>query len=271
MNTIDLRTMEYEPIQGHSSKGDQPKWQLDGIWYKVDHMGYESLVEVLVSRLLTQSNIQSFVAYEPVWILYDNKEGPGCFSRNFRAKNEMLVPIERLHRSYEGIGLAAAMAKKTTTEERIRYTVDFIESVTGLKGVGPYLTAMLELDAFFLNEDRHTNNIAVSRNEDTNEYRLCPVFDNGLALLSDTNDYPLDADAYDTIQRVQAKPFDTDFFEQMSAAVNLYGTQLRFRFTRADVLAILKELSEYYNDRILRRVENVVFEQMRRYPIFWST
>lgn len=270
MNTIDLRSVEREPIQGHSSKGDQPKWQLDGDWYKVDHMGYESLAEVLISRLLTKSNIQSFVAYDPVWILYDNKEGSGCFSRNFRAKNEMLVPVERLHRSYEGLGLAAVLAKKASAVERIRYTVDFIESVTGLEGVGPYLTAMLELDAFFLNEDRHTNNIAVIRNEDTKQYRLCPVFDNGLALLSDTNDYPPGIDVYDAIQRVQAKPFDTDFFEQMSAAAEIYGMQLRFRFTRADVSAILKELSEYYDDRTLRRVEDVVFEQMRRYPIFWK-
>ena len=46
-----------------------------------------------------------------------------------------------------------------------RYTVDFIEQTTGLTGVGAYLTMLLELDSFFLNEDRHTNNLAVIRNE----------------------------------------------------------------------------------------------------------
>lgn len=270
MNTIDLHSVDRERNQGHSSKGDQPKWLHGGKWYKADHMGYESLAEVLISKLLTKSNIPSFVAYAPVRIAYERKETTGCISQNFRAKNEMLVPIERLHRSYQGIGLAAALAKLASTKERIRYTVDFIESVTALEGVGAYLTAMLELDAFFLNEDRHTNNIAVIRNEDTKAFRFCPIFDNGLALLSDTNDYLPETDIYGTIARVRAKPFDADFFEQMSAAEELYGAQLKFTFTKTDVTAVLNELSEYYDERTLRRVEDVVFEQMRRYPIFWA-
>lgn len=270
MNTIDLHSVEREVNQGHSSKGDQPKWQLNGSWYKADHMGYESLAEVLISKLLTKSNIPSFAAYTPVRILYDNAECSGCVSQNFRATNEMLVPIERLHRSYQGVGLAATLAKMASAKERIRYAVDFIESVTALKGVGPYLTAMLELDALFLNEDRHTNNIAVIRNEDTKAYRLCPIFDNGLALLSDTGDYPLGTDIYSTIGRIHAKPFDRDFFDQMSAAEELYGPQLKFTFGKSDVSAVLNELSEYYDERTLRRVEDIVFEQMRRYPILWA-
>ena len=48
MDIINLDTVEQEPIQGHTSKGDQPKWQLDGKWYKADHMGYEALAEVLI-------------------------------------------------------------------------------------------------------------------------------------------------------------------------------------------------------------------------------
>lgn len=50
---------------------------------------------------------------------------------------------------------------------------------------------MLEIDAFFLNEDRHTNNIAVQYNAADDTYALCPLFDNGLSLLADTNmDFP---------------------------------------------------------------------------------
>ena len=40
---------------------------------------------------------------------------------------------------------------------------------TGLTGTGPYLTTVLELDCFFLNEDRHTNNLAVIRNEESKD------------------------------------------------------------------------------------------------------
>ena len=180
MDIINLVAVEQEPIQGHTSKGDQPKWQLDGKWYKADHMGYEALAEVLISQLLKQSNVPDFVEYKPVLIQYQGKEIPGCVSKNFRRKDEMLVPFERLHRAYKGQGLAAALGRINEPQERIRYTVDFIEQTTGLTGVGEYLTFLLELDSFFLNEDRHTNNLAVIRNEKTKDmlHRAFGVIEN---------------------------------------------------------------------------------------------
>ena len=52
---------------------------------------------------------------------------------------------------------------------------------------------MLEIDAFFMNEDRHTNNIAVIYNEKTQKYELSPFFDQGLCMFADINqDYPID-------------------------------------------------------------------------------
>ena len=60
------------------------------------------------------------------------------------------------------------------------------------------------------------------------EFRLCPIFDNGLALLSDFNDYSMEKDVYDCIQRVRAKPFDGAFYAQVEVAEELYGAQLKF-------------------------------------------
>lgn len=268
MDRINLDAVEQEPIQGHTSKGDQPKWQLDGKWYKADHMGYEALAEVLISQLLKQSNVPDFVEYKPVLIQYQGKEIPGCVSKNFRRKDEMLVPFERLHRAYKGQGLAAALGGINEPQERIRYTVDFIEQTTGLTGVGEYLTFLLELDSFFLNEDRHTNNLAVIRNEKTKEFRLCPIFDNGLALLSDLNDYPLDKDVYDCIRRVRAKPFDMDFDVQVEAAEELHGSQLKFSFARHDISKMLDAVRELYSSTVIARVEQTVYEQMRKYPVY---
>ena len=270
MDKINLDSIEQEPIQGHTSKGDQPKWQLDGKWYKADHMGYEALAEVVVSQMLKRSNVPDFVEYTPIWVQYQGKDIPGCVSKSFRAKNEMLVPFERLHRAYQGgRGLSEAIAAMPNAAARIRYTVDFIEQTTGLTGVGPYLTTLLEIDAFFLNEDRHTNNLAVIRDERSGNFRLCPIFDNGLALLSDLNDYPLDADIYSCIDRVRAKPFSLDFDEQVEAANELYGSFLKFTFTRQDVLSILESAEAFYPEAILRRVQSIVFEQMRKYSIFF--
>ena len=231
MEKIDLDAVAREPNQGHTSKGDQPKWQWQGKWYKADYMGYEALSEVLISRLLKQSNVSGFVEYGPVWIRYRGKELSGCVSDNFRDKDEMLVPLERLYRAYNGRGLAETLGKMREPKERIRYTTEFLERTTRLKRAGEYLTLLLELDAFFLNEDRHTNNLAVIRNEKTMEFRFCPVFDNGLALLSDLNDYSLDQDIYDCIGHVHAKPFSGNFDEQVDAAEELYGMQLHFSFS----------------------------------------
>ena len=269
MVRINLDAIEQEPILGHTSKGDQPKWQLDGKWYKADHMGYEALAEVVVSQLLKQSNVPDFVEYGPVLIQYQGKEIPGCVSKNFRRKDEMLVSFERLHRTYKGRGLAAALGGINKPQGRIRYTIDFIEQTTGLTGVGKYLTLLLELDSFFLNEDRHTNNLAVIRNEKTKEFRLCPIFDNGLALLSDLNDYPLDKDVYDCIRCVRAKPFDLDFNVQVEAAEELYGIQLNLSFSRKEVSKELKFVTELYGEKIYCRVEQVLFEQMRKYQVYF--
>jgi len=269
MVRINLDAIEQEPILGHTSKGDQPKWQLDGKWYKADHMGYEALAEVVVSQLLKQSNVPDFVEYRPVLIQYQGKEIPGCVSKNFRRKDEMLVSFERLHRTYKGRGLAAALGGINKPQGRIRYTIDFIEQTTGLTGVGKYLTLLLELDSFFLNEDRHTNNLAVIRNEKTKEFRLCPIFDNGLALLSDLNDYPLDKDVYDCIRCVRAKPFDLDFNVQVEAAEELYGMQLNLSFSRKEVSKELKFVTELYGEKIYCRVEQVLFEQMRKYQVYF--
>ena len=269
MEQINLDAIPQEPLTGHTSKGDQPKWQVKGKWYKADHMGYEALAEIVVSQLLTRSNVHDFVLYQPVWIEYQGRELRGCKSENFREKGKMLVPLERLHRAYQGQGLAQTLGRMSGPKERIQYTADFVEEVTGLSKVGQYLTTLLELDAFFLNEDRHTNNLAVIRNEDGDKFRLCPIFDNGLALLSDLHDYPRDADIYACIGAVQAKPFSRTFDKQVEAANELYGSHLKLSFRKKDVTELLESLQGFYSEGLLRRVERIIFEQMRRYGIYF--
>lgn len=265
MQEIELSASKQVIRQGHTSKGDQPKWQVGNLWYKADHMGYEALAEIIASWMLAHSNIQNFAEYAPVSIKMDNQSVPGCVSRNFRAKNEILIPLERLHRAYEGRGLSQVIATMQDAHARIKYTVDFVVKVTGLKDFGSYLSVMLAMDSFFLNEDRHTNNIAVIRDDITREFRLCPYFDNGLSFLSDLNDYPLEKDIYTSIDRVKAKPFSEHFDEQTEAAELLYGNILKFTFHRNEIQILLHGLAELYPEDVLQRVERVIFEQMRKY------
>ncbi len=265
MNEIVLDQRGLEVGQGHTSKGDQPKWCVEDIWYKADHMGTEALSEVVVSSLLAHSNQDNFVMYQPTSIISNGEKLIGCFCKNFLDEDERLVPLERLHRIQEGISLAQYIGWISTPLERIEYTVSFVERVTGLGNFGSYLAAILAVDAFFLNEDRHTNNLAVVYNERTKKYRTCPIFDNGLSLLSDMHDYPLEKDMYQCIKEVRAKPFSLSFVEQIEAADVLYGDQLEFYFTKKDVLKIINFLKEYYDEKVLNRIVDVIFEQMRRY------
>jgi len=264
MQQIKLSENEIIESANHSSKGNQPKWFVNGIWYKADHMGYEGLAEVVVSKLLAKTNITDFVEYEPVKIEFGYHNRSGCYSKNFLKKGYELIPLERLHRLYKKVGLAKKLQEFDNAKDRINYTVDFVEEVTIIKDFGEYLTAMLEIDALFLNEDRHTNNIAIIRNPDINEFTLCPYFDQGLSLLSDLDGFWLDGDTEKHIMRVTAKPFGP-FKAQVTAAQELYGKQLNIQFTMEDVNLILEELNEYYSIEILNRVHFIIEKQLDKF------
>ena len=126
------------------------------------------------------------------------------------------------------------------------------------------MNKMLTIDAFFLNEDRHTHNIAVLMNG-KGDYAYCPIFDNGAGLMADiTMDYPMSGDIYALMDRVQAKTICDDFDEQLGASEELYKMNLKFSFTKKDVTELLAN-AEGYSEEIRKRVETIIFAQMRKY------
>ena len=239
----DNLNIEYQ----HSSKGNQMKWLQDGYWYKADQFGYESLAEVVASHLLGQSSIKEATMYEPVVILYKGKEYRGCRSKNFRHEQELLVSLERFFRSHTIVGLARQLSRISDIKEQIQYTEETVRKITKIEDFGIYLTKMLEMDAFFFNEDRHTNNISIIYNKETDQYRLCPFYDMGLSLFADTKvDFPLGDDYFVCKEKIIAKPFHRNFDEQLDAANVLYGSYLKFGFPANHVADILVELREKY-------------------------
>lgn len=266
MNTVNLDEYNLIDTKATSSKGNQQKWLVGKKWYKADHMGYEALCEVVISNLLRKSNVNEFVTYHPTKIEFDGKVINGCYSDNFKKKNESIITLEHLAKQWLSNSMAKEMLKYPDTEERIKRTVRFIEKVTNLKKVGQYITMMLELDAFFLNEDRHTNNIAFILNDDTGEYRFCPYFDFGLSLLADTTeDYPMGEDVYQLIDKIQAKPFSTDFDTQLEAAIHLYGDRLKLSFTNADIENAFDEVKDYYDAQTITRAKTILLYQKHKY------
>ena len=144
-----------------------------------------------------------------------------------------------------------------------------VERLTGLTGFGKYMDKLFTIDAFFLNEDRHTHNIAVLMNG-IGEFAYCPIFDNGAGLLSDTTlDYPMGGDVYELMEGVRAKTIDGDFDEQLTISEDLYKCNLKFYFTRNDVTELLKAATIYHEEE-RARVENILYAQMRKYQYLFG-
>lgn len=268
MREVEMRVRPEALGDSHTSKGNQLKWEQDGFWYKADAFGYESLAEVLCSSILLHSNLPEPVRYEPVTVIYHEKRYRGCRSKNFKKPSERLIPVERLCRLHTGIGLAKTLERFSETADRIAYTVDLVTNITGLAEFDRYLTQLLEVDAFFLNEDRHTNNIALLYDEYTGAYRLCPFFDMGLSLFADTaQDYPLDIDYGDCMKKLQAKPFARDFDEQLDAANGRCGCFLKFGWNAEEMCAELKRIADEadYTSAERRRAEWALRNQARKY------
>ncbi len=149
-------------------------------------------------------------------------------------------------------------------EERLRFLVNQVERVTGLTEFGVYMNKLLTIDAMFLNEDRHTHNIAVLMNGE-GEFAYCPIFDQGAGLLADTTmDYPLGGDTVDYLREAKAKTFCDSFDDQLDISEKLYGEQLRFSFTKKDVKVLL-DAATIYSKEVRKRVEDVIYMQMEKY------
>lgn len=165
---------------------------------------------------------------------------------------------------YESLAIRLTDFEEVT--ERIQYMVEQVERITEIEGFGKYITAMLEIDAFFVNEDRHTNNIAVIYNEKTQRYSLSPLFDQGLCIFADTSvDYPLELSYEACLEKIESKPFSMDFDIQLEAAEELYGTQIDFNFNIEDVNAILDSVDGMYSEEICNRIRELLRYQIRKY------
>lgn len=251
------------------SKGNQPKFEQNGYWYKQDYLGYEGASEYVVSEILKHSNISNFVSYEIVPVEFNNIVSNGCKSKNFLPPLTNIMTVEDIIRlSHNKTG--TKFLDNKSTKERIETIVDLVEEYTGLNHFGEYLTTILELDYLVLNEDRHLNNIAILVSNDR-KFDYCPIFDNGAAFLSDTHiDYPLDTPIRCHLNKVKAKPFSTDFSRQVEIAESLYGKQLQIEKDYFLPTQIKEELSETYGQKIASRIYVSNIAQQQIYERFRS-
>lgn len=268
---IELFEQDIKTNDRQSSKGNQLKWENRGVWYKADYTGYEGLAEYVISQLLKKSTLlpEEFVEYQIETIRYKSKEYTGVKSNDFLREGWQLITLERLFYNVTGQSLYKSIYGIRDCENRVRFLVEQVERLTGLKNFGVYLNKLFTIDAFFLNEDRHMHNIAVLMNEKS-EFTYCPIFDNGAGLLADTTmDYPLGEDVYLLMNQSKAKTICADYDEQLDLSETLYGTNLRFHFSTEDVGEILEKATEYSEEE-KERVKQIVFAQMRKYEYLFK-
>lgn len=254
-----------------SSKGNQLKWYSGKKWYKADYMGYEGLAEYVVSRLLQFSSLEqdAFILYDTVQIQYDKTVFLGCRSDHFLPDRWQMITLERLFWQHYGESLYQSIFHIREPENRAAFLVEQTEALTGLREFGKYLSILLTIDAFFLNEDRHTHNIAVLLDE-YGKYHYCPAFDHGASLMADTKmDYPLDVSLDMLYGKSKAKTFCLDFDEQLDTVEGLYGQHLKFCFTISDVERILEEDGEYTAGE-KERVRELLRRQRRKYQYLFA-
>ena len=254
-----------------SSKGNQLKWESEGIWYKADYTGYEGLAEYVISHLLIKSTLkpEEFVRYDLEQIKYKRQIYQGVKSATSLSEDWQIITLERLFQKTYGDSLNRMLWQMEDTEQRLCFLEEQVERITGLKCFGIYLNKLLTIDAFFLNEDRHTHNIAVLMNGE-GKFKYCPIFDNGGGLLSDTTlDYPLGENVFELIEEVRAKTVSTDFDEQLDASEHLYGCNLKFFFTKKDADQLLEQASGYSTE-IRERVQTILHRQIDKYAYLFE-
>lgn len=262
---IKLYESDIHGLDRQSSKGNQLKFKCKGIWYKTDYLGYEGLSEYVISKLLKFSSLapDEYVDYELEQIDYNGRIFNGCRSKDLTG-GWNLITLERLFKDRYGYGLNQVIYSTPGHEDRLKILVEQVERTTGLKDFGIYMSKLLTIDALFLNEDRHTHNIAVLVNE-KGEFRLSPVFDNGAGLLSDTRiEYPMSEDPLKLIGTVKAKTFCDSFAEQLETAEKLYGDNISFSFGYKDVKAIV-DAADIYPEDMRQRVTDIVMSMRNRY------
>ena len=232
-----------------SSKGNQEKWKDGSRWYKLDQFGYEGLAETVISRLLEHSNIETdtpfrFVRYRMERMNVHGRDRNGCSSTDFLRPGESIITLSHLFKR-EGITLTNTLSRLSSDKKRIAWLAEETSSLTGLKQFPQYLTLLFEVDALFLNDDRHLNNIAVL--EKGGRFDYCPLFDNGAGLLSNVQMAPMDIEPSTLIRSAKARPFNTTFNRQIIHSRNLYGPQLHMlKFTEKEIRHELEEPLSYY-------------------------
>jgi hypothetical protein len=239
-------------LSSTSSKGNQMKWYKDGFWLKANRWGYEGIAECATSIVLSCSNLfkEMYVEYLPCKIIDGTEVYSGCASKDFKPSGWSVITLHRIFEKFN-VDQTPLTSSRYTTRDRVKYVVDAVNRCIDVD-ISSYLSVLLTLDAFILNEDRHFNNIALLYKDGL--YDWAPIFDNGLSLLSDLTAYPTHVPLDVNMRKVKAKTFNSSFTKQLDAV----GVGFHI-----DGELLTEKLEWYRSD--LGRAYDVLKRQIERY------
>ena len=262
-------------VAATSSKGNQEKWydKETNAWYKLDRIGFEALSEAVACEILRKySNIEKELGYQIVPYRIDSVDvhkakRNASISPNFLKEGQSIQTAYHILKRVLGSEYQKVLADEKTIPNRLKKIVDTIEAISGLQNFGQYLTLLFEVDALIANEDRHLNNIAII--EESGTYQYCPLFDNGEGFMLDNVKYPFDVETKGLMKHLRAKPFQCRFGTLLSAARELYGTQLKITCTADEISEVIEAYLEWYQPMfrpfLKDRILDVMILQMKKY------
>lgn len=213
MEPIHLYDKDVVPYSS-TSKGNQLKWKKDNIWYKANFLGYENVAEVVVSLLCSCIEDLDFIEYNLDKVFYKYNEYNVCTSKDFLVESELITFSHLLNQ----VGITSKKFNKLPPASRLSSVLK-LDTFIPRSELCSYLNKVIYLDALILNEDRHLNNLALLK-DSFGIYKVSPIFDNGLSLLSDTREYSFNRSLIENIIDVKSKPL----IEKFSTQIRLMDT-----------------------------------------------
>ena len=207
--------------------------------------GYESFNEIIAGKILEQLGY-NHLDYNLVYakIIIDNKEYNTYlnYSMDYKRMNESKISLETFYD-----------LNKMDNESKL----DFIKRY----GFIEEIYQIIIIDYIIMNRDRHGANLEVLYNNKTKRYRLAPIFDNGLSLLSPAYKKE-DILAFDIIteKRVNSYIGTSSLEENIKLVPNKYLKDIKIDLDKVfeDIKDILD--NEYYKKvytLLERRIEKI--------------
>lgn len=252
----DLTYLEWAKIRNSSGTAGsflKSYSELGGrkIYYKLSDydsyngvVGHECVNELIVDRLLSILGIEHLsysLIHADVKIGYDIVDTYLCASEDFKQKDERKMALDAFYES----------------ERKDKETpFDFCKRM----GWENYIYEMLVVDFLILNRDRHGANIEVLRNTKKKSYRLAPLFDHGISLLSRCR----------TEKEISA--FDVLEDKAVQCFVGTRSARENLKLIPKEKHPVLNRLNESDKKVLLEGLDNIISEALKNkiWEMIWK-